>query len=1123
MAGESYQKIEVALDAGMVSNQAPAKGDPGTLLEAANVRHASGPAGTVERQPGSDQLTSIGSSGVPVSLIPLGGEVALVSKAHVEAHGAGSGTLWRQESRASTSHPGQGWTPLTATGGGTAWSAEPNETPMAAEFCQRAGVLVGALTYLEKYESYPFASAPRSEYIRTVLRVLDPETGSPLIQDVTLASAPSSAAAPNTNSVLGAVPITDALGTATQVAVWWCEYSESGLTWTYKYRVVTVASDGGATVSGLRIAWTDDVSADVNRTSLGVVTQSCEGPTRYTYVGRRNAISGEAELLRWDCVTHAQSWSIKASTGNLVGGQRPGYGYYGFGGPHNPLDVAATSDYVGMAYRYDEGGGLTESVRVLSATEAGVISLNEVRVLPTTTTSGIDFYYRLGITHHSETAGESWVVTATHDGHLTTISNQLPTATPHQFCVVSGLVSGGVATLGTQVRFHAHTSERPFTAWDASATATRRAVPYVPIMRSARGYHATENPLGQQGLVAPQNNFGSIEPDPALEIHTAHIIDQSGSDRARLQPACRVGVGRTIPASTTHSGGDREPGRDHRRAKPLSDDGETFVVPYLADRDAFNNTPRSVRYAILDAGHAPRYAETPLGVTYVAAGTVFTWDGTYMLESTPISLPRLRAEEFDTGADALKFQAGATYYFNAIYTFRDDAGVIHRSQPYPQNLEVTIGGTDARLKIFVEQPPTSMDGVGLQFIGAEIYGATNALALVKGMGYESGMPVASVNEVVGELEYRLRGPAVEFAATNTAAYWQGGAGGEVLPDCPASMLDIEYVNDRLWGIRGEDRVPVYTKPFVEGRTLEWSVLQDVKMQSETRPTAVSQLDERVLIFTARDAWTLFGEGPNANLNGAFSIPQRVAGVGATDARLVLKTPRGVVFKSESGWFRLGAGYELSVWGEEVRDLLEEAYCLTLWRDAHEVRVGRRDANGNANTVLVWNWLADKWSVISAVSGGTYSRDILAAGSNLYGLTSNSIDHHFTVTESNQSVKLTTPWLRPAGLDGDARVLECVFTARRLLSHGVQITVWADYNEIDTDVFTWTAGEVDASGPASGGHYSLQFTLPSPSARAFKFRIEEQSGAAGAAAFHPLALTLAVKVKPNLWQQYLGKK
>jgi hypothetical protein len=614
-------------------------------------------------------------------------------------------------------------------------------------------------------------------------------------------------------------------------------------------------------------------------------------------------------------------------------------------------------------------------------------------------------------------------------------------------------------------------------------------------------------------MVLSDGAVGSIMPDPAVDIHRLHKVTVSSLERAEMQPACRVGVDRAIPA-VAKIVGTTPANRDHRRAKPLSEDGQVFAVVYLGDRAVLNNAPRSVRYAIVDAGHTPRFAEAVGGLTYVAAGSVFTWDGSRMLLNTPVSLPRLRAEEFDAGADVTKFQAATTYYFNAVYTFRDGAGNTHRSQPYGENLEVTIGGTDAKLKIFVELPLTGMDGVGMRLIGVEVYGGTTAGSLVLAQDPDLGLPVGRISESYGEVEFALSGPDVEFNAANTTAYWLGS---ERLPDCPASMIDIQYVNDRLWGLRGEDRVPVYSKPYVEGRTLEWSAAQTVAIRSETRPTAVAELDGRVLIFTASDAWTVYGEGPTANGTGGFSIPERVAKVGAVDARLVLNTPRGVVFKSQSGWYMLGPGYELSPWGEEVRDLLADAYCLAHLRDPGEVHVALQDSLQQPQGGLVWNWREQKWSK----SDTDHEIDLVAAGDNLYSLGGATLWHDFTTQSSARGVKVTTPWLRPAGLDSEANVYEAVFTARSIVSHGVTITMWRDYDESTAVTRTYSAAEVAAL--TVGGHYSCAIKMPDPNGRAFKFSVEETSGAVGAAAYHPIAITLATTAKPLLWQRYLSWK
>jgi hypothetical protein len=141
-------------------------------------------------------------------------------------------------------------------------------------------------------------------------------------------------------------------------------------------------------------------------------------------------------------------------------------------------------------------------------------------------------------------------------------------------------------------------------------------------------------------------------------------------------------------------------------------------------------------------------------------------------------------------------------------------------------------------------------------------------------------------------------------------------------------------------------------------------------------TAISEMDEKIIIFTPSRIFVMYGTGPNSS--GGFnnySRPQDIqSDVGCVDSRSILSEfPGGIIFKSKKGFYILGRDLSTKYIGDGVaRFDTNTVTAAVLLADEQEVRfVTSGSAGGLAGTTLVYSYLYDQWSWFSKNQGNSY--------------------------------------------------------------------------------------------------------------------------------------------------------
>lgn len=239
-----------------------------------------------------------------------------------------------------------------------------------------------------------------------------------------------------------------------------------------------------------------------------------------------------------------------------------------------------------------------------------------------------------------------------------------------------------------------------------------------------------------------------------------------------------------------------------------------------------------------------------------------------------------------------------TYQYVAVYSFTDNKGQIHRSAPSAV-ASFTLTGANNSMLITV---PTLRLSAKLGIFGISSGG--NATIEVY------------ATQAAGTIFYRiavqsLNDPAVDSVNVNDLAsdttkgtgeilYTTGG----VLPhiSAPSARL-MESWHNRLFLAGTENPTELWvSNEYRASQGVSFSDALVIAMETDGGPiTALSEMDDRLLIFKRNQVFALAGNGPSLTGDGQFDQPIRVSSaVGAISQAGVVKMRDGVMFKSPRG-------------------------------------------------------------------------------------------------------------------------------------------------------------------------------------------------------------------------------
>lgn len=548
-----------------------------------------------------------------------------------------------------------------------------------------------------------------------------------------------------------------------------------------------------------------------------------------------------------------------------------------------------------------------------------------------------------------------------------------------------------------------------------------------------------------------------------------------------------------------------------------------WVVPFAAISDAttaaFLQPIIGINMALVSFSGRPRHAVANSTQCFSGGCGVTYTDGVAHAEVSPSPIGIVGNALTDlSGVFVSGFGAVPGVDAKIAVRWRDSKGNLHRSLAYAAgvlNPWVSGGGPadDEALRISFPRPfPGSIRGDRGADYEVEVY----VLHSTDGNYYlndvcspaahpsKPGIDYILISDNLSTHPIAVRPTGADYIAdvnkSNAGSeYW--GDSGELVHVPPPPTADIASTQSRVWVLSAENgRLDVFpSKKLVRGYAPEFPTANRVILPDEGGEcTALAALDDKVVVFKERLIYVLFGDpGENDGTGSTLATPRLVASdVGCVNAQSVVEGPFGVVFQSSEGGFHLlGRGLEVTHVGKPIEDTLA-AYSISsgvLVADQKEVRWTLRDTDGTPlGTTLVWDYASGEAGAWMTYTGQTASCATTRKGLYAYAREDGpvAVERETWSSLDTFNQKLTSAWVKMAGVAGFQRVWKTVYTFR-WLTGGIIIRLGYDFNPSYTDTRTWTPANL-AALDLSDGTVTLTVHHTIQKCRAFRWQIEEVS-------------------------------
>jgi hypothetical protein len=394
------------------------------------------------------------------------------------------------------------------------------------------------------------------------------------------------------------------------------------------------------------------------------------------------------------------------------------------------------------------------------------------------------------------------------------------------------------------------------------------------------------------------------------------------------------------------------------------------------------------------------------------------------------------------------FMAEQTYFYQVTYEWTDAKGLLHRSAPsVPVTITTSDGG--ANLNVVTLKIPTLRltAKTGDNPVRIVIYRWSTAQQV-----YYQVTSISSplLNDPTVDSVTYVDTQADADILGNVILYTTGGVLENIAaPACSTSTM----FDSRLWVVDAEDKnllwfsklvqetVPV---EFNDGLTIY--VTPTTAAQGNTGPiTALSVLDDKLVIFKENSIYQLTGRGPDSTgANNGYSEPVFTTGtIGCTNQRSIVYTPQGLMFQSDKGIWLLDRQLGTSYIGAPV-----EAYNGATVVSALNIP-GTNQVRFTLDTgvTLMYDYFYGQWGTftgIPAVSSTLYQG--LHTYLNEFGTVRQETPGKYLDGTSPVLLRFTTSWLNLAGLQGFQRLYYMYILGAYKTPHKLNIQWAYDYND-----------------------------------------------------------------------------
>lgn len=463
-------------------------------------------------------------------------------------------------------------------------------------------------------------------------------------------------------------------------------------------------------------------------------------------------------------------------------------------------------------------------------------------------------------------------------------------------------------------------------------------------------------------------------------------------------------------------------------------------------------TQTGVNLAKFEINLSGQYSSEIAGALHLTGGQLWEYDAVKPVEHNFHVWPEtIFASPSPTGG----FITTGTYYYQFTYEWTDNQGNLHRSAP---SIPVSVTTSGSASSVAIDVPTLRLT------YKQPLLAPTNTLVTnpVRIVGYRWSVAQQIYYQFTSVTSPVLNDPTVDYvtivdiALDSTIAgqaiiYTTGGVVEDIA--APASIHSALFKN-RLFIIDAEDQNLLwFSKQVIEATPVEMSDLFTLYIapttgtQGSTGPcTALSAMDDKLIIFKKNAAYYLTGTGPdNTGANNDFSDPIFItSSVGCDNPASIVLMQNGIMFQSkEKGIWLLGRDLSTNYIGAPV-----EAYNGNVVQSAQSIPGTNQVRFILDNGVtLMYDYFVGQW--------GTHT-NVLAESSTLYqGLHTylNSVGQIYQETpglyldgSAPVLMSLTTAWIDLVGLQGYERFYYMYLLGTYYSPFYLNVQIAYDYNQ-----------------------------------------------------------------------------
>lgn len=478
---------------------------------------------------------------------------------------------------------------------------------------------------------------------------------------------------------------------------------------------------------------------------------------------------------------------------------------------------------------------------------------------------------------------------------------------------------------------------------------------------------------------------------------------------------------------------------------------------------------------------------TSFGSTILAGQPMF-WDGSETVESGFLHAPVMSGSP--SGGTTPGYLPG-TYAWQAIYTWRDSKGDLHRSSPsLPYSMTVASGASP---RVWVGAPNTVRSGTLQSKATIELYATEQ-----NGTSYTrlpSAYASSSFDSALLAYKFSAMQPGLpEY----TSIYSDGGANSELPAEAPPALYDGCEVGNRLWAISSENRSKLFfTKPKVLGVAYEWNVFtNNILLDESAGPSHfIREMSGFPVVGCDNGIYVIPGEGPNALGFGQFGTPQKIVSDGVhPDSRLLAcETPAGVFFKGKRSYaFLQTAGGQVNRLSNV--DATDTAIQSRYVPASEELLVflEQRTLSIDPFTMRVAEVAWDQGTPRDIVNTSFSSTGSSVGAWMVFSGSVQGVDD-VTVASNSGSWTLETGWMTPAGPFVDVSfsniAIDCVYLGS---GSGLIVKQYFNWDDDNADTVVLSSDVVTGSAARLGSRVRLQVQVKKSDAVAMKLILSESA-------------------------------